>query len=285
MKKQYIVLVSMLSLIGCATTNQSSAPDIKSTVESNSSIKEANVSMTIEPTQNEAKKDVNKTQDKIKEIELLFETAMKLSSDGNHSMALAKCEKILGKTESKDVENIKKAKSCIDKEKKIIENEKNKREEMKISQMFDDAKKLKDSEALSKYDEIIQYTENSSIKKQAFIEKKRVIDTLSIENTKLAKFYFEYATNTSFYEYFKKSGDLYFHYSDMMNQVERNKALASYLAFYKYVENDDEMLYKIGYLYTLSKDWVNAKKFISESKRLGNYDAKQLWIDKKLYSR
>ena len=285
MKKQCIVLIGILSLMGC--TAQSPKTKVVSTVESNSS-----VLITSQLNKEVVKEDVNLTQQKMEEVKLLFKSAKQLSADGNHTKALHKCEEALQKIEKKDTANLEKAKTCIIKEKKSIQEILKSEKNAKISKMFDDANKLSGSEALSKYDEIIHDSKDKDIIKKAFIAKKNIINTLDIDNLELAKFYFEYAKHTSFYEYFKKSGDLYYHYGDMMSQEERNNTLNSYLEFYKFIQNDDEVLYnddevlyRLGYLYTISKDWINAKRFISESKRLGNYDAKELWLNKKLYSK
>lgn len=272
------MLIGILSLMGC--TAQSPKTKVASTVESNSS-----VLITSQLNKEVVKEDVNLTQQKMEEVKLLFKSAKQLSADGNHTKALHKCEEALQKIEKKDTANLEKAKTCIVKERKSIQEILKAEKNAKISKMFDDANKLSGSEALSKYDEIIHDSKDKDIIKKAFIAKKNIINTLDIDNLELAKFYFEYAKHTSFYEYFKKSGDLYYHYGDMMSQEERNNTLNSYLEFYKFIQNDDEVLYRLGYLYTISKDWINAKRFISESKRLGNYDAKELWLNKKLYSK
>ena len=282
------MLVSILSLIGCVGQNPN--PDNNLTIESNSTIltnnKEVNGSKAIkEVNKNVVNKDVNITQNKIKEIELLFKTATQLSSEGNHTKALNKCEEALQKIEEKDTANLEKAKTCISKEKKSIQEMLKAKKKAKISKIFDEASKLSGLEALSKYDEIIQLTKDKTIIKKAFIKKKNIIDSLDINDLELAKFYFDYAQHTSFYEYFKKSGDLYYNYGDMTDKGERSKALKSYLEFYKKIPNDDVVLYRLGYLFTMNQDWVNAKRFISESKKLGNYDAKELWINEKLYSK
>ncbi len=288
MKKQCIVLVSIFSLVGCA--GQKPNPNSNLTVESNSSIltnsKEINGSKSInEVNQNVINKDVNITQNKIKEIESLFKMASQLSTDGNHTKALNKCKEALQKIEKKDTANLKKAKTCISKEnnsrQEMLKAEKNAR----IAKMFDEANKLSGLKALSKYDEIIQLTKDKIIIKKAFIKKKNIVDSLDFNDLKLANFYFDYAQHTSFYEYFKKSGDLYYNYGDMTDKEERNKALKSYLEFYKKIQNDDVVLYRLGYLYIMNENWKNAKRFISEAKTLGNYDAKELWINKKLYSK
>ena len=278
MKKQCIVLTGVLSLMGC--TAQSPKPNVVSTIESNSS-----VLITNQLNEEVVKEDVNLTQQKMKEVKLLFKSAKQLSYDGNHTQALNKCEEALQKIEKKDTANLEKAKTCIVKEKKSIQEILKAEKNAKISKMFDDANKLSGSDALSKYDEIIHASKDKDIIKKAFIAKKNIIDTLDIDNLELAKFYFEYAKYTSFHEYFKKSGDLYYHYGDMMSKEERKNTLKSYSEYNDFIQNDDEVLYRLGYLYLISTDWENAKKFISESKRLGNYDAKELWLNKKLYSK
>ena len=289
------MLIGVLSLMGC--TAESPKPKVVSTVDSsvlitnqlNEGLVKEDVNLTQQKME-EVKEDVNLTQQKMEEVKLLFKSAKQLSDDGNHTKALNKCEEALQKIEKEDTANLKKANTCIEKEKQSIQEMLEAEKNAKISKMFDAANKLNNSKkflkALSKYDEIIQLSrDNKDIVKKAFIAKKNIIDIIDIEHSKRAKFYFEYAIHTSSYEYFKKSGDLYYHYTDMMNQVERNNTLNSYLKFYEFIQNDDEVLYRLGYLYTISKNWVEAKRFISESKRLGNYDAKELWLNEKLYSK